>query len=239
MDASQKQAVDELEDVHAVYFTVTMLTETHRSRLEIPRSFTKKTGFPMSPNCTLVTSVSAQKEWPIHFAITEEEGGQRRATSIGHGWSVFLVDQDVKFGTLLVFENADDTCLAVTTYHPSSPRRIVPAGEVGLPRRPSDGSSFKKTLRQSHLKSGANGRLDFPTPFWRELGLEHFRDSWFTLFGPFAAVRVKSFVYEGPRQTFCYLSKGWSEFVALNDFKFGDKLCFAAVGNLEFNVDRV
>ena len=54
--------------------------------------------------------------------------------------------------------------------------------------------------------------------------------------GPLRAVRVKSSTCVGEKQTFCYLTKGWAEFVALNDFKIGDKVVFAAVGTREFDV---
>ena len=51
-------------------------------------------------------------------------------------------------------------------------------------------------------------------------------------------MRVKSATLLTPQQTFCYLQKGWFDFVALNDFKLGDTLEFAAVGTVELNVRR-
>ena len=104
----------------------------------------------------------------MEFEISEAGGGERVVTSIGHGWEIFLVDQKVQQDTLIVFEVADDTTLACTLYHPSSPRKPLPAGEDAPPRRHSNGPSFTKTLRSSHLKPGVAGRLvSFQTsPLW-------------------------------------------------------------------------
>ena len=77
---------------------------------------------------------------------------------------------------------------------------------------------------------------DIPVAYWREVGVEHFSGGWFTVAGPSAAVRVKSSTCVAAKQTFYYLTKGWAEFVALNDLKLGDKLVFAANGDREFDV---
>ena len=213
-------------------------------------------------------------KWPVNFEIADGGPGNRTASSVGHGWSTFLADQDVKEGSLLLFEVVDTSCLVVTVTHHESPRKPQVEGCSKLQRRRSDGPVFEKTLRASHLGNGGTSRLvcsvhlllylfmpwvlvsiirsslnfltsrpgflpqDFPAPYCRQFPLEHFKDTWFTLSGPLAAVRVKSTVHVNPRQTFCYLSKGWSEFVALNDLKLGDTITFAAVGTQEFNVDR-
>ena len=72
--------------------------------------------------------------------------------------------------------------------------------------------------------------------YWREVGVCHFSGTWFTLAGPRATVRVKSSTTVAEKQTFCYLTKGWADFVALNDLKLGDKVVFAADGTREFDV---
>ena len=107
---------------------------------EIPRAFSKRTGWPASGKCALVTSVTHGTEWPVDFQITEEGGGDRIAFSIGHGWAKFLVDQNVQRDTTIVFEYLDDNSLAVTLYHPLSPTVTVPEGEDGPPRRGSASS---------------------------------------------------------------------------------------------------
>ncbi|KAG0604512.1 hypothetical protein M758_10G177000 [Ceratodon purpureus] len=234
----EESDVDDLEDVRDLYFTLKMLTKTHRRTLDIPPAFTEKTGWPQKPDCTLVMSSNAQKEWPILFSIVQASGGARTASSVGHGWTSFLQDQEVGQGSLLIFEFVDATSLAVTIYHPDRPRKIEDVGEEQSNRRKAHGPVFQKTLKASHVRQGHASRLDFPIAYWREYGADHFKDTYFTLSGPSRAVRVKSCVYVNPKQTFVYLSKGWSDFVAMNDFKVGDTLTFAAVGTQEFNVDR-
>ncbi|KAG0597156.1 hypothetical protein M758_UG316100 [Ceratodon purpureus] len=236
MDEQDEQEVAEIEDVSAFYFTVNMLMRSRRTHLEIPEAFTDKTGWPGCKECALVTSSSDTKDWPVHFRFEDVGGGKRRATSVGHGWPVFLRDQKVKIGSLLLLQVMDSRSLAVTICHPDSPRKHVVKTEEAALRRRSDGPVFTKTVRASHLRPGLAARLDLPTSYWREVGAERFRDTWFTLVGPLSAVRVRSAAYVTLTQTFYYLSRGWSDFVALNDFKLGDTLQFAAVDTAEFHV---
>lgn len=95
----------------------------------------------------------------MQFLICEDGSGNRRAKSAGHGWSNFLVDTEVKPGSLLIFEVVDERCCLVTFYHLTSPRKPVVSGEGGPLRRPSDGPVFRKTLQASHLKPGSAARL--------------------------------------------------------------------------------
>lgn len=77
---------------------------------------------------------------------------------------------------------------------------------------------------------------DIPTAFWRDLGEEHFNGQWYTLEGPEKTVMVKSATYHAAKQTFCHLTTGWVDFVALNHLKLGDTLVFTKVKAREFQV---
>ena len=126
---------------------------------DIPPAFTEKTGWPRKPDCTLVMSSNAQKEWPILFSIVQASGGARTASSVGHGWTSFLQDQEVAQGSLLIFEFVDATSLAVTIYHPDRPRKIEDVGGEQSNRRKAHGPVFQKTLKASHVRQGHASRL--------------------------------------------------------------------------------
>ena len=99
------------------------------------------------------------RDWPVQFEIREDGSSKRNAITAGHGWSTFLIDKEVKVGTLLIFEVLDERCLFVTLYHPASPRKPVVTEGEGPVRRQADGPVFKKTLHASHLKPGSAARL--------------------------------------------------------------------------------
>ena len=109
----------------------------HRSCVqEIPAAFTKKTGWPETSDCILVTSTTSMKQWPVLF-------NRQRGTivSLYEGWTEFLHDQGIEVGNFMVFEYVDDQCLVVAIYPPESE------------------SKFKKTLKATHTRPAKGTRL--------------------------------------------------------------------------------
>ncbi|KAG0566282.1 hypothetical protein KC19_7G052000 [Ceratodon purpureus] len=102
-------------------------------------------------------------------------------------------------------------------------------------RRPQ----FTKTMRATHMKSWKSARLDIPTSFWRAVGEEQFDGRIYSLIGPLQTVVVGSLVFAVEKQTFCYFTNGWSDFLVKNEFGLGDTLAFVKVGTAEFQVTRV
>ena len=77
---------------------------------------------------------------------------------------------------------------------------------------------------------------DIPTSFWRCIGPECFSGIWYTLKGPLSPGCVKSANCVTRKQTFCFLTTGWAEFLERNNFGLGDTLKFTKIGRLEFEV---
>lgn len=77
--------------------------------------------------------MSHSTEWTINFQLWNVDGLTFSPATYGSGWSRFLKDMDIRVGTLLIFEPADTSCLAVTIVQPKSERL-----------------SFQKTLRRTH-----------------------------------------------------------------------------------------
>ena len=80
---------------------------------------------------------------------------------------------------------------------------------------------------------------DIPTSYWRTVDDSKFDGPWYKLSGPRETVMVKSARYYSEKQTFCYFTKGWVDFVALNHLKLGDTILFAEKGDAEFEVRKV
>ncbi|KAG0596937.1 hypothetical protein M758_UG297400 [Ceratodon purpureus] len=82
-------------------------------------------------------------------------------------------------------------------------------------------------------------RPDIPTAYHRSVGDHRFDGPWYTLDGPTQSVLVKSARYFSQKQTFCHLTKGWVDFVAVNQLKMGDHLLFIEVGEARFEVVKI
>ncbi|KAG0558455.1 hypothetical protein KC19_5G156000 [Ceratodon purpureus] len=181
--------------------------------------------------------MSRQPEWPVMFRTHGVTDPRVSAFSIGDGFPKFMEDNNVQLGTLLILERVDNDFLHVTIYRrPDETAPVLtppPSPQTDL--RPH----FRKTLRACHVRVSKSTRLDIPTAFWRSLAWERFDGPWYTLEGPLHTVLVKSAVYCSAKQTFCFLTKGWVDFVAMNRLNLGDTLVFTLVGVAEFNVATV
>ncbi|KAG0627449.1 hypothetical protein M758_2G201700 [Ceratodon purpureus] len=118
---------------------------------------------------------------------------------------------------------------------PRPHRDDVPPPKARRDLRPQ----FMKTMRATHMKAFKSARLDIPTSFWRAVGEDQFDGRVYSLIGPRQTVVVGSLVFTAEKQTFCYFTNGWSEFLEKNEFGLGDTLLFVKVGNADFQVTRV
>ncbi|KAG0624041.1 hypothetical protein M758_3G219100 [Ceratodon purpureus] len=181
--------------------------------------------------------MSRQPEWHIMFRTHGVTDPRVSAFSIGDGFPKFMEENNVDLGTLLVIERVDVESLHVTIYRrPDETTPVLtppPSPQTDL--RPH----FRKTLRATNVRVSKSTRLDIPTAFWRSLGEERFNGAWYTLEGPLHTVLVKSGTYSSAKQTFCFLTKGWIDFVAMNRLKLGDTVVFTLVGVAEFEVTMV
>ncbi|KAG0571471.1 hypothetical protein KC19_VG014200 [Ceratodon purpureus] len=186
---------------------------------EIPLSFTLKTGWPGSTLTKLVTSISTHREWPMELErpLHAEKGPWR---SVGKGWADIVRDQRIGPESSLVFEVVDDSCLVVSVFHRLKVR------------------SFTKTLRSSHFR-GHSSKLDISTRFWRDTGVEQFEDQSYTLHGPLKVATVKTVVTRSPRQTWFFISSGWSRFCKANGLRVGDNVKFTCRESWHFDVNYV
>ena len=158
----QLSSVEFVSTLSDLYVTPLMISLTHLETSmctqEVPHQFTAKCHWPGQLDCVLMTSITTPKEWPVQFESVHSPGGEQTFRSVGHGWQVFLVDNEVTAGTVLVFELADARCLAVTVYHPDSPRKPKVRPDKPKPTY-LDRLHFKKTLRASHIRGGPAARM--------------------------------------------------------------------------------
>ncbi|KAG0617513.1 hypothetical protein M758_5G194900 [Ceratodon purpureus] len=194
------------------YFSTLITGSSSFDVLEIPAHFTAKTRWPGGRNCTIVTSIAGQREWPLK--VLRGEGGD--ACSIGTEWREFLEDQGIGVGHFIIFEAVDERTLVADVHHPPG---LQPA--------------FVKIIRPSHLRIH---KLDIPTKFWRRLGSGNFDGFKYKLIGDKSTVRVSSAVTANAAQTQCHFTVGWREFCKENKVKCGDKMTFTQVDTYSFRV---
>ncbi|KAG0567633.1 hypothetical protein KC19_7G149900 [Ceratodon purpureus] len=111
-DDAHDMIIRELDACRAFYFATEILLATDLHRLEIPKSFNAKCGWPGHLNYAMVTSITAKKQWPLQLKRFEH-GLKKFAFSIGEGWPEFVADNHIGLRDLFVFEVVDDTCLVV------------------------------------------------------------------------------------------------------------------------------
>lgn len=79
---------------------------------------------------------------------------------------------------------------------------------------------------------------DIPTWFWRSMGPETFDGSLMTLTGPIREHVVRSSLCVSPKQTFCFFSSRWADFVSMNSLQVGDTIVFTKVTNCRYVVKK-
>ncbi|KAG0595577.1 hypothetical protein M758_UG178300 [Ceratodon purpureus] len=168
----------ELDDVNAVYFSVLIDSEALLSPVEIPETFTTKTGWPGETECAIETSISDRIGSPLSFNYVG-----RKWVDVGSGWQTFLREHNVTVRKLVWFEMLDDRCLIASIY----------------PRE--KGQTFTKTMQASHVRPFSSTRLDIPMKFWRSVGEAKFDGVFYGLRGPLTKTVVKSTVTHTPAQT--------------------------------------
>ena len=100
-------------------------------------------------------------------------------------------------------------------------------------------------FRTSALSSGNPSnpkpvlRQDIPTTYWLRYGQNWFKGIVYTLTGPLSTSTMKTACHETEKQTFCFFTKGWPEFVRANELKLGDTLLFERVDYVEFQVSKI
>ncbi|KAG0596520.1 hypothetical protein M758_UG262100 [Ceratodon purpureus] len=208
-----KDVVEEMIQVKALFFSLYIDTNSMSTPLEIPAAFMKKTRWPGTSDCSLVTLVTSMKQWLVMLMRRSAE----TVVSVDKGWSDFLRDQEIQVGNFLVFEVVNDCCLAVTVYPPQNCTK------------------FKKILKATYARSLNSARLDIPTAFWREVG----DGISYTLRGPSSEVVVKSCRHVSKTQTFCFFATGWCEYYTANDLKEGDTLVFSLIDSTTFHVTKL
>ena len=158
---------------------------------EIPAPFTAETGWPAEDDCTLMTSITTPKEWPLQFRrLNSGVMPGISAVSVGAGWERFITDQNIGVGAFLTFEVVDDRRLVVAVHHRAAattcqhlPQPDFDTGGVRgrqeypevdengrrclnvLPDVKSEARpTFRKTMRMSHLKKHDSSRLVSAVP---------------------------------------------------------------------------
>ncbi|KAG0555330.1 hypothetical protein KC19_12G161500 [Ceratodon purpureus] len=209
-------AIAEMEDIGARFFSVYLESAHSMSVLDVPQEFTASTGWPGCADCGIITSSATMQESPVRFDRTGSV-----ARSVGDGWARFLRDNNIRKGKFVVFEPVDERCLVAVVYPKS-----------GTPE-------FTKKLRLSHTTKKNSAKLDIPSRFWRRYGSDNFDQRAFTLRGSKCSVTVKSVLKRTPRQTTCYFTEGWDKFRDQNDFGVGDTLVFTQVAHANFQVTKL
>lgn len=104
----------------------------------IPVPFTKRTGWPSSKDCALVTGLKSP-EWPLTMANSYAGITTRFSRCVCNGWLRFQSDHDLHPGDLLVFEVVDKRCLVVhiVRVEPASVTRNPPRACPSIEYTPS------------------------------------------------------------------------------------------------------
>ncbi|KAG0572935.1 hypothetical protein KC19_VG135600 [Ceratodon purpureus] len=88
----ERLLLDDLIEVTAQYFTVTMISPTKPFFLEIPADFSAKTGWPACKSCALVTSQRTPKEWPLQMFPLSSDFCLGTLVSESGEWLKFVAD---------------------------------------------------------------------------------------------------------------------------------------------------
>ncbi|KAG0617921.1 hypothetical protein M758_4G025000 [Ceratodon purpureus] len=250
-DGFENLILEDLDEASGNHFTVRILSRTTPTRLEVPAPFSAATGWPGAVQCAVVTSLRNPLEWPLRMTQLSSSSCVGTAISDSYGWSKFTEHMAVSVGDVLDFELLDERCLlASIAYSRGRVPEVVPqeAQVTGghsprvAPEEPqvvNDSTPhFKKKLRPSHTRAHKSARLDIPTSFWRSMGQETFDGSLMTLSGPIREHVVRSSVCKTPKQTFCFFSSGWADFVSMNSLQVGDTIVFTKVTNCRYVVKK-
>ncbi|KAG0594453.1 hypothetical protein M758_UG078800 [Ceratodon purpureus] len=126
--------IRELNECNVVYFAVDVLSVVDLHRLEIPKAFTARSGWPGVLDVLLVISSKAEKEWPLQLKRVEP-GSKLSAISIGDCYREFITDNSIAIGDLLVFEVVDPQCLVVTIkrHRPAAANQALKVEDIASP----------------------------------------------------------------------------------------------------------